>query len=266
MTFDIAIINPPYAKTLHLDIMKKALQVADTVVCLHPSSYISDPSAEYGGPYKKYRQYFIPFIKSAEIISNYEANHTFGICMKELDLTIDTLCKNNDEAFNCDSVSTEKLGLFHLIMSKRKDPVVSLMQDNVYWIPYNHIDYTHNRERNQHNYPVLLRKYGIFHNGRNEKGQTLIEAKAANPVSTNGEPKYWKGICFKTYKEAVNFREYCMLPCFAYFLLSTFTLSRLPFTDDYIHEWTDDSFCRYFGISADKQAYIEQVMKEYKIR
>lgn len=33
-----------------------------------------------------------------------------------------------------------------------------------------------------------------------------------------------------------------------------------------IHEWTDDSFCRYFGISADKQAYIEQVMKEYKIR
>ena len=52
--------------------------------------------------------------------------------MKELDLTIDTLCKNNDEAFNCDSVSTEKLGLFHLIMSKRKDPVVSLMQDNVY--------------------------------------------------------------------------------------------------------------------------------------
>ena len=47
MKFDVAIMNPPYDKNLHLKILEKVIPIADNVVNISPVRWLFDPLAEY---------------------------------------------------------------------------------------------------------------------------------------------------------------------------------------------------------------------------
>lgn len=47
MKFSVAITNPPYSNSLHLQIMEEVVKVCDTVVNVSPVRWLEDPLARY---------------------------------------------------------------------------------------------------------------------------------------------------------------------------------------------------------------------------
>ena len=78
--FDVAIMNPPYDRTLHLKILEKVIPIADKVVNISPVRWLQDPLAKYkkNSDYKKFENSISKKIESLDIISSDIASNIFG--------------------------------------------------------------------------------------------------------------------------------------------------------------------------------------------
>ena len=78
--FDIAIMNPPYDKNLHLKILEKVIPIADKVVNISPVRWLQDPLAKYkkNSDYNKFENSISKKIESLDIVSAKSANVMFG--------------------------------------------------------------------------------------------------------------------------------------------------------------------------------------------
>ena len=70
--FDVAIMNPPYDGNLHLEILEKAIPIADKTINISPIGYALDWPLFYNlksTPNFKLKQYILKHISSFEILN-----------------------------------------------------------------------------------------------------------------------------------------------------------------------------------------------------
>lgn len=75
--FDVAIMNPPYDKNLHLKVIEKIIPVADTVVNISPSTWAAKHNINQ--PKGKYREIFKNKIEDFIFIPHRQMNDIFGL-------------------------------------------------------------------------------------------------------------------------------------------------------------------------------------------
>src|SRR5574344_2929523 len=78
--FDVAIMNPPYDKNVHLKILEAVIPVAEKVVNISPVRWLQDPLAKYkkNSDYNKFENSISKKIESLDMVSAKSANVAFG--------------------------------------------------------------------------------------------------------------------------------------------------------------------------------------------
>lgn len=79
MKFDVAIMNPPYDRNLHLKILEEVIPHAEKVVNISPVRWLQDPFAPYStrSDYRKFENTVSKKIESLNIISTNDASKLF---------------------------------------------------------------------------------------------------------------------------------------------------------------------------------------------
>lgn len=79
--FDVAICNPPYEGDLHLNIIKKVIEISDVVVNISPVVKIINKRLKFTDKVKSYKK-FVPmfkYIQSLDVMTNQKFEDIFGI-------------------------------------------------------------------------------------------------------------------------------------------------------------------------------------------
>ena len=95
MKFDICLMNPPYARSLHLKFLERVIKISDNVISIQPIRWLEDKVGKYkkNSDYNKYKERIAKYIKDLEIIKLEEAENKFCACFSN-DLGI-YLCDKN---------------------------------------------------------------------------------------------------------------------------------------------------------------------------
>ena len=255
--FDIAIMNPPYDKNLHLKILEAVIPVADKVVNISPVRWLQDPLAKYkkNSDYKKFEESISKKIESLDVISAKNANGLFGAIFGT-DLGIYT-CSNDTS--NCIDVDlTDDI-------TKR---VVRYMINNRATFDYNKKDGVRIR------IPCIC---GGKSGGSGERDKVRLcdvrNCLGQPLVFTDGllDGKQWHehyrknqyskttdgitcSIKFNSKVEADNFFASVNTQFYKYIhhnvvLDVNVEECKILFMQDYTQPWTDKRFCEYFGIT-----------------
>ena len=78
--FSVCIQNPPYNRDLHLKFLEKTIEIADNVVSVQPSGWLTDTFAnEKRSNFKKYENTILKHLADIEIYDWMDASIMFGI-------------------------------------------------------------------------------------------------------------------------------------------------------------------------------------------
>ena len=90
MKFSVAISNPPYSNSLHLQIMKEVVKHCDKVVNISPVRWLEDPLAKYkrNSDYNKFEDSVSKKLEDLEVLDNEMSNELFGIEHSDLGIYI----------------------------------------------------------------------------------------------------------------------------------------------------------------------------------
>ena len=63
--FNIVLMNPPYARSLHLKFLEKTIKIADNVVSIQPVRWLEEKVGRYkkNSAYNKYKESIAKYIK-----------------------------------------------------------------------------------------------------------------------------------------------------------------------------------------------------------
>ena len=80
MKYDIVLMNPPYDKSTHLKFLEKVIKIADNVVSVQPSGWLTDTYVnEKKSNFKKYENSILKHIKDIELLDWIDATILFRI-------------------------------------------------------------------------------------------------------------------------------------------------------------------------------------------
>ena len=81
MKFSVAITNPPYSNSLHLQIMEEVVNFCDKVVNISPIRWLEDPLARYKkkSDYSKFEETVSKKLEDVEVLDNKVSNELFDI-------------------------------------------------------------------------------------------------------------------------------------------------------------------------------------------
>lgn len=90
MKFSVAITNPPYSNSLHLQIMEEVVKVCDTVVNVSPVRWLEDPLARYKkkSDYNKFEESVSKKLEDVEVLDNKISNELFDIEHSDLGIYV----------------------------------------------------------------------------------------------------------------------------------------------------------------------------------
>lgn len=99
--FDICIMNPPYNKNLHIEILSKVINYCDVTVNISPSKIFTNPYIKFEKPNKesKYRSILSKSLVSMNVMSTDISNSLFDTNFYHT-LAISVFKKNANELFN----------------------------------------------------------------------------------------------------------------------------------------------------------------------
>ena len=247
--FDVAIMNPPYDKNLHLKILEKVIPIADKVVNISPIGYALDWLVFYNlksTPNFKTKQYILKHIASCELLTATQANDMFKIGSFEK-LAITTYDgKEHDIGMKLYLVDTRKCkSVFEKVILS----IVSGKYDNL--AAHIQISTIHGHPGCKDEFDIVTSQYKLVEHLR---------------------PKNMSEFDFINWHRSCNtkFMKYCNLLTRQGQHLSP---GFLPYMQDYTQPWTDKRFCDYFDITgyiSDTEAepgseweIILNTMKEY---
>ena len=95
MTFDVAIMNPPYDGNLHLKILATVAASVDKVINISPVRWLQDPlaSQKKSSDYKRFEDTISKKIENLDIYSAKEMQNVFDGTVMNIDLGIYTIGK-----------------------------------------------------------------------------------------------------------------------------------------------------------------------------
>src|SRR5574344_388709 len=246
--FDVAIMNPPYDKNLHLKILEAVIPVANKFVNISPVRWLQDPLAKYkkNCDYNKFEESISKKIERLDVIDSNTASVLFSAAFN-MNLGIYIIGNGGYNYKNCEN---------NII-----DRILSIMPDNM----SNHLQMSI-----PNNWSLVMpmivgqlatgsswnSKYdkSVYHNNKNNNGQTYEEYRRSicwGKVKPRAEACHFE---FATEDELRNFYNALQSKFFRYI----FTASRVdfhvhpafyPYMPDYTQQWDDKRFCKYFNIT-----------------
>ena len=250
--FDIAIMNPPYDKKLHLKILEAVIPVADKVVNISPVRWLQDPLAKYkkNSDYKKFEESISKKIESLDIISSDIASNIFSAAFN-MNLGIYKIAHGGYDYKKCEN------NIIDRILSTMPDNMCNHLKMS---IPNNWslvmsmmVGGSGGRLATCSSWNSEYDKY-VYHDNKNNNGQTYEEyrrSKCWGNVKPRAKACHFE---FATEDELRNFYDALQTKFFRYI----FTVSLVdvnvhpefyPYMQDYTQPWDDKRFCEYFGIT-----------------
>lgn len=250
--FDVAIMNPPYDKNLHLKILEKVIPVADKVVNISPVRWLQDPLAKYKekNDYHRFQKTISNKIESLEIISSDIASNIFCVAFN-MNLGIYKIAQGGYDYNQFSNVIVDKILLKipdnianHTLISipNKWSIVMSLMcggsggrlATTSYW--NNDYDRT------------------VYFNNKRKDGLTYKEYRETTCWGNNKSKAEAYHLEFDTEEELKNFYNSLQTKVFRYLFTQTLVdIHPHPefymYMNDYTQPWTDKRFCEYFGIT-----------------
>ena len=223
--FDVAIMNPPYDKNLHLKILEAVIPVASKVVNISPIGYALDWPVFYNlknTPNFKTKQYILKHIASCELLTATHANDMFKIGSFER-LAITTYDGEEHD-----------IGMKLYLTDKRKsksvfEKVILSIANGTYDNLAAHIQIStiHGHPGREDEFDIVTPQYKLVESLR---PKNMSESDFIN----------WHNSC------NTMFMKYCNLLTRQGQNLNP---SLLPYMQDYTQQWDDKRFCKYFGIT-----------------
>ena len=266
MKFDICLMNPPYARSLHLKFLEKTIKIADNVVSIQPIRWLEDKVGRYkkNSAYNKYKESIAKYIKDLEIITSEEAENKFSaafifnlgiyLCDKNGGYDIDKFTSNDivNKVFEKmdDNIND------HIEFSEPKNSIVVSLITGGNNGRNKVIDlYFQNSDYNRYIYDVDGKR---LDNGLTFKQNR--EKTAWGNVKVRGEQT---NIKFNNVDECINFFNYTRTYLFRYIFNQITSdvhvqAKFLPFMKDYSRPWTNKRLYNYFNITNKEQKYIEE--------
>lgn len=254
------IMNPPYDRNLHLDILDKVIEEfpENEIVNLSPVRWLQDPLAEY----KKNSDWFKfedvrKKISDLEVINYEDANKFFNTSLF-VNLGIYLFSKKRidiSKVFKENSIITKVLNSNSIGWPVKNFNeclnfvlVRSIMNGNLI--------------RDKKPLSAIRNSYGYFIN-KLSNGKTVEELKKLNKSSVFGNIENWLCVEFDTEKETINFFKFNDTKFFKYILKKlvidqSVPLKFLPFMPTYEHEWTDEMLYEYFDLTEEEIKVIEE--------
>ena len=225
MRIDVAIMNPPFNRNLHLKILEAVIPIADKVVNISPIGYALDWLLFYNlkrTPNFKTKQYVMKHISSCELLAAEAANNLFSIGSFEK-LAITTYDDKEHD-----------IGMKLYLADKRKsktvfEKVILSIANGTYDNLAAHIQIStiHGHPGCKDEFDVVTPQYKLVEHLR---PKNMSESDFIN----------WHNSC------NTKFMKYCNLLTRKGQILSP---GFLPYMQDYTQPWDDKRFCEYFGIT-----------------
>lgn len=245
--FDVAIMNPPYDRNLHLKILEKVIPNANKVVNISPIRWLQDPLAKYKkhSDYHKFEETISKKIETLDIINAKDSNALFGISNFG---ALAISCIGNG-GYNYDLPAIEWLGNKFSIINKMIDKKPNVIS-NFYHVGcstnYNIkvtdicgsmiglvVNYIHNKiYLNEQDYKNNKLKKSDCHN--------ILKPESFVSFNTENEARNYLNSTF------TKFHRFCVI---ALKMDVHIPLFALPFMENYTQPWDDKRFCEYFGIT-----------------
>ena len=250
--FDVAIMNPPYDRNLHLKILEAVIPHAEKVINISPIRWLQDPFAPYStrSDYCKFEDSISKKIESLDVIPADKARELFDANMA-MNLGI-YVCGNGGYNYNHNDSLITKI-------------VEKTLRNS--WRPYNQKEFY---KRNC----IQLKPYAInvgAINGdvhiimsKNYEHQITVGLSARATVFNGGSGIDATHFEFSTEEERKNFWA-CYNHKFMLWLISLWKVdpriyaNKIPYFGDYSHPWDYADFFNWFDLTEDEQ---ERVMRE----
>ena len=259
MTFDVAIMNPPYDGSLHLKILEEVIKHSNIVTNISPIRWLQDPIVEYkkSTDYAKYEESILKHMIDFIDLDQAYTNDCFGI---QFNTKIGISVYNKTGGYDYKKIHESKFNeIYKKCMSKKERIIPNI---KLY------------KNLNSKNFiPVCLIGGHVDVNGygvrfTRSRYKYFIDGKCQNverPELYNKEPNEVKSYNLKTFdtvpcvefdtaEETKNFYSYINTICFQY-LTRGHTQdghiypNLLPFPTDYTNNWNDKLVCEYFNIT-----------------
>ena len=250
MKFDVAIMNPPYDRNLHLKILEAVIPHAEKVVNISPVRWLQDPFAPYltRSDYCKFENSISKHIKELEVIPAKNASELFQEASFTMNLGI----------YTCDSEGGWNY--------RHDDPLVNKIVTKT--MENSWAKYAYSKRYMQALLPYQMNVSGIH------------SATAVNPLMCNTYTAQLQtktpnmkshNACnscifdFATEDERKNFYD-CYNTAFIAWLCSLWRVDvninsvKVPYFGDYTAPWTNSKFKAYFELTDEEWARIEREM------
>lgn len=258
MKFDVAIMNPPYDRNLHLKILEKVIPIANKVVNISPVRWLQDPFAKYlkTSDYKKFEESISKKIETLDIIPAEEATKKFDNAAFTMNLGI-YVCGNGGYQYDNETPLIKKI-------------IKKTMENS--WEPFN---FAKNKKPVDKTYIINIA--GIH----SKEAKYPFVCNTYNQQLKTQTPKDFKGgrngahFSFDTEVERLNF-YLCYTHRFMSWHASLWKFDvnmntfKIPYFGDYTKPWTTKMFCDYFDITGyidDEHAIPgsewEEIMKQW---
>ena len=240
MKFDVCIMNPPYNKTLHLQIIEKVLKVCDKTVNISPAGWLLDLPAVMSikkTTYQRFENTISRHIVSLNLLTASEASAIF-----------DAAFFQNVGIYYIDK--TIESDVYSRIVFMTSLKVKSIFDKTIMKVYNKEIDnlYSHIKISTIHGNPGTKKEFDVV-----TPQYRLI--KKLKPVSmTDQEFKNWHQSCNTKFMKYCNYLTRNGQHVAAHLL---------PFMNDYSHEWSDEMFYDYFKLSEDEIETLEQFGRMY---
>jgi len=249
--FDVAIMNPPYDKSLHLKILEKVIPIANKVVNISPIRWLQDPLAKYKkhSDYNSYENSIAKKIDDLIIVPAKLAQQLFTSTVMNIDLGITIIGRGGYDynALSSNSILNKVLKNRKLcnIESNKKDGWRVRMPS----ILGGKSGGSGNRKLGLSGFGKLL----YFYNGIKEN-KPWYDWYVKNQYSKTTDT-ITSSIKFSSEQCCINFINSVQNTNFGKYithkLITDVNVSNLVvlFMHSYQHPWTDKRFCNYFGIT-----------------
>ena len=289
MNFDKVIMNPPYMRTLHLQITRKAMEHCDSAVILQPAEWVMNKEWE-----TMQRCVLRRFVDIAQKITSLErlnrrnqAVRAEEQCKDEsshLELAIFTYSRDAEnnywKTFWQLRYSDDEIRILDYVKSKTNKSFIDVIDkdektDGIR-VPIRPMLGSSNWEFIRIIKPLVYFKYFKYAIDNKVKGVnyrrylcSMSKGSRSNMKQFNIDPdspmKF--SVKFNTTYEAENFYDSLNTNFIKYVIyLNTHGQNvywhRIPFMEDYSTPWTDERFYDYFGICSNDRKIIEDTIKK----